>query len=126
MDFDIIIGAGISGCSLARLLAERNRKVLIIEKREHIGGNCYDSFDKNGVLIHDYGPHIFHTSHKKVWHFLNRFTRFNDYSHKVLAYVSGKLLPLPFNFNSIKKCKWQVKFPICWQLIFPIRNKKIL
>ena len=80
-----------------------NQEVLLIEQRNHIGGNCYDSYDENGILIHNYGPHIFHTDYEDVWDYLSNFTEWIPYKHKVLAYVDGKLIPLPFNFISIKK-----------------------
>lgn len=98
---NLIIGAGFAGCVSARLLAEQGEQVQIIEQRSHIGGNCYDEFDENGVLVHRYGPHLFHTSNKPVWDFLSRFTQWQPYEHTVLASVDNKLIPIPFNFNSI-------------------------
>ena len=98
----LIIGAGITGISAARRLADSGENVLIIDKKDHIGGNCYDYFDENGNYIQSYGPHIFHTSNEEVWRFLNRFTKWNDYRHKVLASVDAQLLPVPFNLNSLK------------------------
>ena len=70
----VIIGAGFAGAVVARKLAEKNKKVLVIEKREHIGGNCYDELDENGILIHKYGPHIFHTNDEEVFEFLSKYT----------------------------------------------------
>ncbi len=103
MKFDFVIaGAGYSGCILAeRITSESDKKVLIIEQRNHIAGNAYDYYDENGVLIHKYGPHIFHTSVKKVWDYLSNFTGWNSYVHKVNAVIEGKNVPVPFNFNSI-------------------------
>lgn len=100
----IIIGSGFSGSVIAERIANvLNEKVLLIEQRNHIGGNCYDSYDKKGVLVHNYGPHIFNTDYEEVWNYLSNFTEWIPYKHKVLAYVDGKFIPLPFNFISIKK-----------------------
>jgi UDP-galactopyranose mutase len=102
MIFDcLIVGCGLSGTTCARLLAERGRRVLIIDKRNHIGGNAYDCYNDEGILIHRYGPHIFHTQFRRVWDFLSRFTRWRLYHHRVLAYVDGKLVPMPINLNTI-------------------------
>lgn len=98
----IVIGSGIAGATAARKLAqEGNRKVLVIEKRSHIGGNCYDRKDSHGVLIHEYGPHIFHTGIEKVFRFLSEFTDWYFFGHEVVANVSGKLIPVPFNLNTL-------------------------
>ncbi len=105
----IIIGAGFAGSVSARILAQNGYKVYIYEKRPHIGGNCYDEKDKNGILIHKYGPHLFHTSNKKVWDFLSRFTKWQPYEHKVKAHIKGKNVPIPFNFNTIEQLFRQKK-----------------
>ena len=97
----VIVGAGISGSVLARIMAEKGRKVLIIDKKNHIGGNCYDYKDKNGIIIHKYGPHIFRTDSEEIWQFLSRFTPWHNYRHKVRANIAGKEVPIPFNFTSI-------------------------
>lgn len=98
----IVIGAGTAGATAARELAERgHKKVLVLEKRDHVGGNCYDEKDEHGVLIHKYGPHIFHTSQERVAEYLSRFTQWRDYEHEVAANVYGKLIPVPFNFNTL-------------------------
>lgn len=97
----LIIGCGFAGTTVARVLAERGEKVKIIEKRNHIGGNCYDEYDEYGVLVHKYGPHIFHTSNKEVYDFLSRFTKWYDYSHEVVGNVYGKIIPIPFNLNTL-------------------------
>ncbi len=100
----IVIGAGIAGSTAARQLAEKgNRKVLVIEKRDHIGGNCYDRLDEYGILVHEYGPHIFHTDMEDVFSYLSRFTEWNLYEngHQVVADVNGKLIPVPFNLNTL-------------------------
>lgn len=98
----LIIGAGLTGSTVARKLAEKGENVLLVEKRDHIGGNCYDLFTEDGQYIQKYGPHVFHTDDKEVWDFLSKFTEWHGYRHKALAYVDGKLLPLPFNLDSLK------------------------
>jgi UDP-galactopyranose mutase len=98
----LIVGAGFAGCTLAERLATKlNKKVLLIEKQEHIGGHCYDCFDEHGILMHKYGPHIFHTERKDVWEYLCQFTEWRFYKHKVLGYVDDKLVPIPFNLNTL-------------------------
>ena len=98
----IIVGAGTAGCVAARKLAEQNKKVLIIEKKNHIAGNCYDEKDEHGVLIHMYGPHIFHTSKENVYTFLSRFTDWYEFRHEVVANVHGQYMPVPFNLHTLK------------------------
>ena len=94
----IIIGAGIAGSVAARQLAEEgNKKVLILEKRNHIGGNCYDVLDEHGIMIHEYGPHIFHTNMEHVYEYLSRFTQWIHFGHEVVAKVKDQLLPIPFH-----------------------------
>jgi UDP-galactopyranose mutase len=98
----IIVGSGFAGSVIAERIANvSNKKVLIIEKRNHIGGNCYDYRDENNIIVHKYGPHIFHTDYKEVFDYLSNFTDWHIYHHKVLAFVDGKKIPLPFNLNSI-------------------------
>ncbi|MDC7300603.1 UDP-galactopyranose mutase [Agathobacter ruminis] len=98
----IIVGAGIAGATAARILAEEgNQKVLVIERRNHIGGNCYDELDDYGILIHTYGPHIFHTGEESVREFLSRFTDWYDFGHEVVAKVADQLIPVPFNLNTL-------------------------
>lgn len=102
MQYDwIIVGAGMTGAVAARTLAEAGKNVLVLEKREHIAGNAYDELDEAGVLIHRYGPHIFHTNDEEVWQFLSRFTEWRTYRHKVLAEIDGEYMPVPFNLNSM-------------------------
>jgi len=103
MWFDfLIIGAGLAGSVLAeRIATQLDKKVLIVDKRNHIGGNAYDFYDKNGILVHKYGPHIFHTNSKKVVDYLSQFTEWRPYFHRVLAVVEGKKVPIPFNLNSL-------------------------
>ncbi|HOP95651.1 MAG TPA: UDP-galactopyranose mutase [Dictyoglomaceae bacterium] len=98
----IIIGSGFAGSVIAERIANvLNKKVLIIEKRNHIGGNCYDYKDKNGIIIHKYGPHLFHTDYKEVFDYLSSFTDWQIYHHKVLAFIDGKKVPIPFNLNTL-------------------------
>ena len=100
----IVIGAGIAGSVVARQLAEEGgRRVLVLEQRAHIGGNCYDRRDAHGVLIHEYGPHIFHTNDEGVYEYLSRFTEWYLYpqGHQVLASVGDSYLPIPFNLNTL-------------------------
>lgn len=98
----VIIGAGFAGSTAARVLADAGKKVLVLEKRAHIGGNAYDRMDDNNVREHVYGPHIFHTGSEAAVAFLSRFTDWYPYKHKVLGYVEGKLVPIPFNLTSIE------------------------
>ena len=86
LTFDaLVVGAGYAGAVCARQLAEGGKRVLVLERRDHIGGNAYDRLDGAGVLIHQYGPHIFHTNNKRVFDWLSRFTVWRDYQHRVLA-----------------------------------------
>ena len=97
----IIVGSGCAGAVIANRLAAAGKKVLVLEKRSHIGGNCYDEYDENGILIHTYGPHIFHTNNGQVYEYLSQYTKWFDYSHEVLANVYGTLIPVPFNLNTL-------------------------
>lgn len=103
MKYDfLIVGAGISGCVIAERLANiLGKKVLIVDSRDHIGGNCYDYRDENGIIIHKYGPHVFHTNIEKVWQYVSQYTKWHLYFHKVLGLVDGIEIPVPFNFNSL-------------------------
>ena len=103
MEKYIVVGAGLSGATVARALAEKGHKVVVYDRRDTIGGNAYDKFDKNGILIQPYGPHIFHTNSKRVFDFLSRFTEWTPYEHKVKACVNGMLVPVPFNLTSLFK-----------------------
>lgn len=101
-DFIIIVGAGITGLTLAeRFSSAINKKVIIVEKRNHIGGNCYDYYNKKGVLVSKYGPHVFHTNSNKVWKYINKFTKWEKYEHHVLSKVNGRLVPIPVNIKTI-------------------------
>jgi len=99
----IIVGAGISGCVFAERFASAGKTVLMLEKRDHIGGNCFDYKDENGITIHKYGPHIFHTNNEDVWKYVNKFATFNTYEHKVLSRVDGEYYEFPINRNTINK-----------------------
>ena len=103
-DFDaVVVGSGFAGAVVARELAERKgSRVLVIEKRSHIGGNMYDEYDKAGVLVHRYGPHIFHTNDKRAFDYVLRFTDWRDYEHRVLANWYGTYMPVPFNKTSME------------------------
>lgn len=97
----IIIGAGLTGSTVARVLAENGKEVLVIERLNHIAGHCHDYKNEDNITVHSYGPHIFHTNDKKAWDFLNRFADFHYYQHKVLTYVEGKLLNFPINRDTL-------------------------
>ncbi len=102
--FDVVIvGAGFAGSVLARQLASvAGKKVLLVERRRHIAGNCHDAVDGHGVLVHTYGPHLFHTSNREVFEYLSSFTEWHEYQHRVLAVVDGRKVPLPFNLTSLE------------------------
>lgn len=97
----LIVGAGFAGSTCAERLASAGFKVLVIDKRPHIGGNAYDCLDAHGLLIHPYGPHIFHTNAKRIFEYLSRFTTWRFYEHRVRAMVDGKLYPIPINRTTI-------------------------
>ena len=97
----LIVGAGFAGSVLAERLHAAGKRVLIVERREHIGGNAYDTYDDAGVLIHPYGPHIFHTNSADVFGYLSRFTEWRPYEHRVLASVEGQLVPMPINLDTV-------------------------
>jgi UDP-galactopyranose mutase len=100
----LIVGAGFAGSVLAERLASRaGKKVLIVEKRNHIGGNAYDHYDDAGILVHKYGPHIFHTNSLDVFEYLSQFTAWRPYQHHVRASVDGQLLPIPINLDTINQ-----------------------
>ena len=105
MKYDfLIVGAGFSGSVLAeRIATQLNKKVLIVEKRNHIGGNAYDEYDEHGVLVHRYGPHIFHTNDKNVVDYLSNFTEWYEYQHRVLAYSNNEYFPIPINKTTINR-----------------------
>jgi UDP-galactopyranose mutase len=98
----LVVGAGFAGSVIAeRLAAGSNKKVLLCDKRSHIGGNAYDHYDDAGILVHRYGPHIFHTNSREVFEYLSRFTEWRPYQHRVRAAVDGQILPIPINLDTI-------------------------
>jgi UDP-galactopyranose mutase len=98
----LIVGAGFAGSVLAeRLASQRDQRVLLIDRRPHIGGNAYDAFDDHGVLVHAYGPHIFHCNSQAIFDYLSQFTEWRPYQHRVLTSVDGQLLPFPINLDTI-------------------------
>ncbi|KLI30814.1 UDP-galactopyranose mutase [Brachyspira hyodysenteriae] len=105
MNYDcLVVGAGITGSCLANILANcYNKNVLLIDKRNHIAGNCYDYKNEIGITIHKYGAHIFHTNNKKVWDYLSKYTSWNYYFHKVKAVVEGSKVTIPFNLKTIEE-----------------------
>lgn len=105
MKFDyVVVGAGLTGSTLAeRIASQADKEVLVIEKKKHLAGHCFDYHNGNDILIHKYGPHIFHTEIEKVWNYLSNFTDWRLYQHRVLSYVDGKLVPIPINLDTVNK-----------------------
>lgn len=102
MTFDwIVVGAGFTGATFAERMATSGKRVLVVDRRPHIGGNAYDETNDRGVLVHKYGPHIFHTNSEVVWKYLSRFTDWRAYEHRVLGLIENKLVPIPFNLDSL-------------------------
>jgi len=100
----LIVGAGFAGSVIAeRLATQADKKVLIVDKRNHIGGNAYDHYNEEGILVHKYGPHIFHTNSREVFDYLSQFTEWRSYEHRVQASVDGQLVPIPINLDTINK-----------------------
>jgi UDP-galactopyranose mutase len=100
----LIVGAGFAGSVLAERLARvANKKVLICDRRPHIGGNAYDHYNDAGILVHKYGPHIFHTNSREVFEYLSQFTHWRAYEHRVLASVDGQLVPIPINLDTVNR-----------------------
>lgn len=98
----LVVGAGLTGATLAQRIAEElDEEVAVIDRRAHVGGNACDEYDSHGVMVHGYGPHIFHTNDEGVFRYLGRFTDWRPYEHHVLAEVNDRLVPVPFNFNSL-------------------------
>src|SRR5436190_23398574 len=98
----LVVGAGYAGAIMAeRLASQRGQRVLVIDRRDHIAGNAYDYVDEHGVLVHRYGPHIFHTNSEKVVDYLSEFTGWRPYEHRVVARVDGKLVPIPINRTTV-------------------------
>ena len=100
----LIVGAGFAGSVIAeRLASQAGKRVLIIDKRNHIGGNAYDHYNNAGILVHKYGPHILHSNSGKIYDYLGQFTEWHPYEHRVLAHVDGQLLPIPINRTTVNK-----------------------
>jgi UDP-galactopyranose mutase len=99
----IIVGAGISGAVLAERYANLGKKVLVLEKRDHIAGNCYDYYNEDGILVSKYGAHLFHTNYDDVWDYVQKFSKWYKYEHKVLGKVDGKLVPIPVNITTVNE-----------------------
>jgi UDP-galactopyranose mutase len=100
----VVVGAGLSGCVLAERLAScLNFKVLILEKRNHIGGNCYDYVDENGIRINKYGAHLFHTNDRRVWDYINFFDKWIRWEHTVVGFIDGQFVPIPVNITTVNK-----------------------
>ena len=97
----LIVGAGFAGSVVARELADAGRRVLVVDRRPHIGGNAHDEVDAHGVLIHPYGPHIFHTNSQRVFDWLSRFTAWLPYEHRVRSVVGGVAYPFPINRRTL-------------------------
>lgn len=103
IDF-LVVGAGLAGCTVAeRIASQLHKKVLLVEQRDHIGGNAYDYYDEDGILVQKYGPHILHTNSDIVWNYLCQFTEWNDYVHRVIAKVNGKEVYLPINLETMER-----------------------
>lgn len=104
MKFDyLIVGSGLSGSTLAERLASQHKKILIIDKRNHVGGNCYDYYDNAGILVHKYGPHYFRTNMKHVFDYLSQFTEWHYTYYRIKVMVDGKLVPLPINLDTVNE-----------------------
>ncbi|HEX2195269.1 MAG TPA: UDP-galactopyranose mutase [Candidatus Limnocylindria bacterium] len=99
----LIVGAGFAGSVVAERLAQAGKRVLLVERRRHIGGNAFDEYDDAGILVHRYGPHIFHTNAESVFEYLSRFTEWRAYEHRVLASVDGRLVPIPINLDTVNQ-----------------------
>lgn len=98
----LVVGAGYTGAVIAeRIATQLDQRVLVVDRRPHIAGNAYDSIDEHGVLVHAYGPHIFHTNVLRVWEYLSQFTDWRPYEHRTLASIDGLLVPVPFNLNTL-------------------------
>lgn len=134
MKYDyLIVGAGLAGTVLAERLANEARcKVLLVDRRDHVGGNVYDAYDSKGLLVQKYGPHIFHTNERRVWDYLSRYTQWNGYVHRVLASVSSKTVPLPISLETMEQLyerpftaeELKAHFERCKIAVDPIQNAR--
>lgn len=97
----IVVGAGFTGATFAERMASVGKRVLLFDRRSHIGGNAFDEHNEHGILVHRYGPHIFHTNSDVIWRYLSRFTEWRPYEHRVLGLIEDKLVPIPFNLDSL-------------------------
>ena len=97
----LVVGAGLAGSVMAERLASLGKKILLVDSRCHIGGNTYDFYNEHGILVHKYGPHIFHTNSREVFEYLGQFTQWRPYEHRVLASVDGMMVPIPINLTTI-------------------------
>ena len=105
----IIVGSGLTGCVFAEQLAQNpDNMIYMVEKKRHIGGTCYDHYNKEGILIHEYGPHIFNTPDQEVWDYVNKFTPFIEYFHRVLGYQGAY-----FGFACTGRCRFTVSGRLC-------------
>jgi UDP-galactopyranose mutase len=127
----LIVGAGFSGAIIGRQLAEQGHLIQIIDSRDHIAGNCYDARDaKTDVMVHTYGPHIFHTDNEQVWNFVNQYSTMMPYVNRVKATVNGQVFSLPINLHTInqffkKTCSQRIsQSPVCGSLNDRIGNRK--
>lgn len=106
----LIVGAGLSGCTLAERLASRGHTITIIEKRNHIGGNCYDYYDENGILMNKYGAHLFHTNSARVRHYVKQFADWVPWKHKVIGCINDTYFPIPVNIETVNTlCKTNIQ-----------------
>jgi UDP-galactopyranose mutase len=119
----IIVGSGFYGSICAYELTKKGYKCLVLEKRNHIGGNCYTS-NRDGINVHDYGPHIFHTSNNKVWEWINQFVTFNDFTLRPVANYKGEIYSLPFNMWTFSKL-WNITHPDHAKHIIEEQSKEI-
>ena len=124
----LIVGSGLYGCVIAERIATiLKKKVIIIEKRNHIGGNCYSEIDKEtGIEFHKYGTHIFHTSKKNVWNYLKKFTSLNNYKHQVLSNYKSKVYQMPINLETINKFFNQKLDPAKAEMFLKNKTKKFI
>ena len=105
MRFDyVVVGSGLAGITVAeRIATQLHKRVLVIEKRSHIGGNVYDEYDEAGILVQKYGPHTFHTNDKEVFDYICQYTKWHEYQHRVLSYVDGNFVPMPISLETINQ-----------------------